>query len=174
MTKKETKPKALEFFDTTPVELDPIPEDPSDAILRRIAEFEDTLPDLVHDWNKGDPAPEWMGPRPVWAEDYYDRGDSFVPNQCFWQGDEIRMPVVGLHGSKSDDKSRRIMGSYQVFLRQHPYQEPMVIIRVGPKSSEYHLPLSLREVDDLVAALEMLADIAKTSVAADPAGGGSD
>ncbi len=165
MSNKEIKPKALEFFDTTPVDLDPVPEDPADAVLRRISEFEDTLPDSVHDWNKGDPAPEWMGPRPAWAEDYYDQGSSFVPDQCFWQGDEIQMPVVGLHGSKSADRSRRIMGRYSVFLRQHPHREPMVIIRVGPKSSQYHLPLSLREVDDLVAALEMLTDIAKTCMA---------
>ena len=165
MSKKEIKPKALEIFNTTPVELDPIPEDPAIAVRDRIAAFEDTLPDFVHEWQKGDAAPEWMGPRPAWAEDYYDRADDFRPSECFWQSEEIELPVLDLSGVKTVNGSARVMGRYRVFLRQQVHhREPRVIIRVGPKSNEHLLPLTFSEVGDLVAALEMLTDIAKTEL----------
>lgn len=173
MSKKEIKPPALEFFDTKPVELDPTPEDPAIAVLNRIAEFEDTLPDRFYEWHAGAPAPEWMGPRPAWAEDYYDNAKDFRPSECFWQSPEIRIPVVGLYGAKIDNGAMRSMGGYEVFLRQHVgHREPDVIIRMGPKSNEYHLGLTLSEVGDLVAAVEMLADIAKAGMADEPVGGG--
>lgn len=153
----------VEITETAPVDLDMAAVDPAEAVYERIAEFEDTLPDRTYLWRNGDPAPEWMGPRPVWAEDHH-HCDPFVPSRCFWQSTEINMPVLGLYGAKSDDGHLRSMGTYSVLIRQYwREREPTVIIRVGPKGEEYHLPLTLSEVDDLVAALEMMADIAKTA-----------
>lgn len=179
MGKKETdKAPALGWFDTKPVELDPVPEDPAEAVMRRIEAFEDTLPARVHRWQKGDPAPDWMGPRPAWAEDHYDGGDRFCPNECFWQSYDLELPAGFMYGTKSQDKNFRTVGAYRVFLRQGMNErDPHIHIDMGKPwnrsdnpVSKFYLKLTLAEVDDLVAALEMLADIAKMGMA-DGAGG---
>lgn len=158
-----------------PVELDPIPEDPADVIYRRIADFQDSLPDRTYWWRKGDPAPDWMGPRPVWAEDHWQSDDRFLPNTCFWQSVDVEMPAQFMYGTTSQDRDRRTMGAYRAYLRQGMNdRDPHIGVGLGPDwkrlnsegSQQFHLRLTLAETRQLIEALHLLIDIAENGAGA--------
>ena len=152
-----------------PVQLDTPPEDPADVILRRITEFQDTLPERAYKWCTGDPAPEWMGPRPVWADDHWQEGDRFLPNTCFWQSIDVELPAQFMYGTTTPDKRFRVFGAYRAFIRQAMNdRDPHIGVDTGKPwnrsehdGDRFHLRLTLSETRQLIAALELLVDIAE-------------
>ncbi len=131
--------------------------------VRKITEFNAAITDKVplsYKWQVGDPAPAWMGARPAWADDHHDTVKGFLPSKCFWSSPAVVIPLTHSYGAKSDDKSRRFMGCFDVRLRQSmDSRQPLVEIKHGAKSAPASLSMTFDEARTLIGALELLISL---------------